>query len=213
MGLERIKGCTLEEIIGFIARENRVQEIQLLFYKVRPRSKNQEDEDGESGDLWTYQDRRPFTLELSDKRLGHSFEEMGRRLKKREEENIGLTSLVRLSDARICHIPMVDFCNHCSEEGLKEAMVALYSLGEERGFLVESGHSYHYYGVRLLKVDGWVDFMRSCQTKPVIGHRWPMLQLEDGFATLRISTSSFKPQLPRVIGKFGKFDFRRIGLF
>lgn len=75
------------------------------------------------------------------------------------------------------------------------------------GFLLESGQSYHYYGIRLLNVDEWVDFMRRCWQMPQVGRAWPTLQLEDGFSTLRISTSVAKPQLPRVIGKFGKFDF------
>ena len=104
------------------------------------------------------------------------------------------------------HIPMIDFECSCSEVNFSKVIEILAKLDEKKGFLFESGRSYHYYGINLFSPAVWQKFMESCKQHDIIGEKWPQHQLDDGFLVLRISTSTTKPCLPKVIAKVGDFQ-------
>lgn len=126
---------------------------------------------------------------------------------KRGDENFGLASRVSLADGEIKHIPMIDFDCPCSEQNLHRVADTLSDLGQKKGFIIESGRSYHYYGIDLFSEEEWRNFMERCQEQDIIEREWPLWQLRDGFSVLRLSTSSTKPYPPQVIVRFGEFPF------
>ncbi len=125
---------------------------------------------------------------------------------KKSAEHLGIASLVKIKSGRISHIPMIDFNCGYAIENLLKIEKTLHVLGQNKGFLLESGKSYHYYGIGLLSVEGWVDFMKLCMGEDIIGKNWPRFQLQRGYSTLRISTSTQKPHLPKIIAKIGSFE-------
>ncbi|MFH0852493.1 MAG: hypothetical protein V1845_02740 [bacterium] len=205
ISFKRIDDVSLEQVIGFILRFNGVAKFELIFYRTGRRLPRMEAYDDPERNY----DRRVRMFRIGEDELGESFEATAKLCRKRKRENMGLVSLVRMDDEKIRHIPMIDFQCPCCEEGLTEAIRALDWLGQRKGFLLESGRSYHYYGINVMTADEWVSFMRDCRERHVIGSSWPMHQLEDGFSVLRISTSISKPQLPKVIGIIGHFVFEK----
>ncbi len=129
------------------------------------------------------------------------FKEGGRE----EDENIGLLSEV-LAEGAQKHIPMIDFkCPVCPENEKQVVKFLLEILGEKIGVLLNSGHSYHYYGLgNLYSKNQWVMFNNLLAKSSLVGEVWPIIQIKSGFSVLRWSTSKNKPDMPRIIGTIGK---------
>jgi hypothetical protein len=112
---------------------------------------------------------------------------------------LALSSKVELIDGASAHIPMMDF--RCAP-GDKNAMIvknALAAMGEIHGFLVNSGRSYHYYGLRLLSADTWAKFLAmAILFTPVVDARYVAHRLADGACRLRVGTGPEKPSTPTV---------------
>ena len=97
---------------------------------------------------------------------------------------------------------MMDFM--CVPSKSNQATIA-YLLGtfcRGRGFLLESGRSYHYYGLQLLADEEWPAFLGRCLLMSgfaddrYIGH-----QLVDGHCVLRLSPGVAKTQAPTVVAE------------
>jgi len=124
-----------------------------------------------------------------------------------ERRALSVCSIVKCSDrAEIFHIPMMDFRCEASPENLEKIKEFLTIIGQ-RGIILASGRSYHFYGVELLSEKNWLNFLGKCllfidpkdpnyiYTDPrYIGHR-----LMDGYAMLRISKEPKRPFLPSVV--------------
>lgn len=104
------------------------------------------------------------------------------------------------------HLPMMDFC--CSKTGInlqrvKEGIGTVLEspwVGPEKGAILDSGRSYHYYGAFLLTTSEWLKFLARCLlltglTDPrYIGH-----SLLQGYRTLRLTANALRPKIPEVV--------------
>ncbi len=101
------------------------------------------------------------------------------------------------------HFPMIDFSNYIIKDlGLEQVENVLKRLGEIRGFILDSGRCFHYYGDRLLSGGEWSVFMKNCAKYPEIGERYMSHQLRRGKAALRLVTNDSKPKNPKVVRLF-----------
>jgi len=137
--------------------------------------------------------------------------ELNRRIKSLEADwTIGILSKVVLKDFTEAHIPMMDFkCmpNPKNLQNVKEGLKTI--VKEKKGFILETGESYHYYGVKLLSNDEWLDFMGKClltngirdkeQTEDLVDERYVGYRILARHCCLRITTDKEKTFLPKVV--------------
>jgi hypothetical protein len=115
---------------------------------------------------------------------------------------LGLQSNVSLASGAQTQIPMMDFMCSPSPRNMERLTRLLQSLGMGKGFLLESGRSYHYYGTRLLTETEWRVFlgkcllMTGCADERYIGH-----QLVNGYCVLRLSSGRLKDRTPIVVAE------------
>lgn len=115
---------------------------------------------------------------------------------------LGVTSRVSLVGGEEAHIPMMDFSCAVSAENSAILVQLLQDLRNGNGFLLQSGRSYHYYGLRLLNESEWRIFLGKCllmsgySDDRYIGH-----QLVDGYCALRLSSGKLKALIPTVVAK------------
>lgn len=118
---------------------------------------------------------------------------------------LGVRSRISAAGQPARHLPMMDFKISPSPLGLVQVHAALRSLGEERGVLLESGQSYHYYGFRPLNRDRWLAFLGRCLLlAPLTDARYIAHRLLAGECTLRLTASERKPKVPRVVAMLGQ---------
>ena len=102
--------------------------------------------------------------------------------------------------AEIFHIPMLDVEFPPSDENLSYLLQCLKALGQEKGAVLLSGASYHYYGYRMLSPESWQQFMyRSLLLDEVVDTRWVAHRLIDGHARLRITRKQDRNFVPYVV--------------
>jgi hypothetical protein len=127
-----------------------------------------------------------------------------------ERDALGILSKVdAVTDYKELHIPMMDFCCSVSVENMKIIKKALWEIGEREGVLLESGRSYHYYGLSLLTPKEWVKFLSKCLLLTgLVDPRYIGHSLLENSCCLRISTTTTnKPHLPEVVTILGKPEF------
>jgi hypothetical protein len=112
---------------------------------------------------------------------------------------VAISSRLELSGQGEAHLPMLDFrCPH------SDAAVALLrglfqELKQERGVLVKSRRSYHYYGLNIVSKAGLTEFLaRALLASPVVDSRYIGHRMLDGACRLRISAAQGKGQIPVV---------------
>lgn len=156
----------------------------------------------EKGDVLLWTDREA----IFDGRLDEEIDRL------EEGWDMGIRSLVTLEDGSFSHIPMMDFALPKSSESIaiiKERMRKI--TGEKKGFILESGRSYHYYGLDLRAEESWREFMAKCLLTSVFqGKDQPFLQVVDpryighslvgGGCVLRITTNAERKFIPVVVG-------------
>ncbi len=119
-----------------------------------------------------------------------------------ENRLLGICSIVRLDDGQPAHIPMMDFVCAPSAENLDVLARLICDLRQGQGFLLQSGRSYHYYGLRLIPEREWRVFLGKCLLMSgfaddrYIGH-----QLVDGHCVLRLSSGKSKNCVPTVVAE------------
>lgn len=112
---------------------------------------------------------------------------------------LGFCSKVKLIDGSVFHIPMIDFNIEPSKENLKTVKNALKQIGQEKGVILNSGRSYHFYGLALISEKDWRFFIGQCLLlSPIIDARYIAHRLIDGECVLRLSPSRSKPKGPEV---------------
>ena len=117
----------------------------------------------------------------------------------RQESAIGVCSSVNMRQ-NFFHIPMIDFHCDVSDVNLARLKDFLLYIGQKEGAILESGRSYHYYGIKLLTVEQWVEFMGKCLLLCTdAGQRYIGHSLMDGFCTLRISGKALHNYIPKVV--------------
>jgi hypothetical protein len=116
---------------------------------------------------------------------------------------LALSSKVQLKNGGFAHIPMMDFRCAPSPKNASIVRTALKAMGEEAGLLVESGRSYHFYGVRLLNQEAWLRFLAmGILFSPIVDARYVAHRLADGACRLRVGTGLEKQFAPVVAEVF-----------
>lgn len=100
-------------------------------------------------------------------------------------------------------VPMMDFMCPPSRNNQAVLTRLLHELGNGRGWLLESGRSYHYYGSRILNGEEWKVFLGKCLLMSgYVDDRYIGHQLVDGHCVLRLSAGKLKANSPRVVAEF-----------
>lgn len=115
-----------------------------------------------------------------------------------ENEIINLHSRVMTPNGYL-HIPMMDLNCSISDENLQKVKEYASAFGLE-GVVLQSGRSYHYYGLHLLSERSWVEeFIAPSMLAEVCDIRYIAHKLKDGFITLRLTAGGMRNVLPRVV--------------
>lgn len=123
-----------------------------------------------------------------------------------EERALSVTSKAEILTGTIFHIPMMDFRCETSNENLARVEEFLRIIGQ-KGVILVSSKSYHFYGSQLLSPAEWSVFLGRClllidpkdpryiYTDPrYVGHR-----LIEGYSALRVSKELRRLNLPYVV--------------
>jgi len=114
-----------------------------------------------------------------------------------EGKNIALNSAVVCADRREHHLPLLDFKVPASRTALAVVRESVRQMGL-RGYLLESGRSYHFWGRDLISREELNRMLaRFVLLHPISDKSWAAHQLIEGSASLRISKRY--GHLPRVI--------------
>jgi hypothetical protein len=117
----------------------------------------------------------------------------------RVHEAMKVVSRVRTVNG-IFHIPILDLDIPVGENGMETAAEVFANLGVAHGAIINSGASYHGWGLELLTDSDWRKFMARALLLDKIDRRWVGHRLIDGQANLRISEKRGK--VPTVVHVF-----------
>jgi hypothetical protein len=113
---------------------------------------------------------------------------------------LGILSRVVLKTGVEAHIPMMDFVCPPSPENLETLIFLLGGLRYGKGWVVESGRSYHFYGSKLVRGIDWNVFLGKCLLMSnYVDTRYIGHQLVDGHCVLRLSSGSLRSRVPTVV--------------
>ncbi len=117
-------------------------------------------------------------------------------------EAIGLCSTVALNNGESAHLPLLDFSIPPSHSNCKLVENAAQLLGFPHALVVESGRSYHLYGLGFLVQEAWIKFLaRALLLAPLVDVRYVAHRLLAGHAVLRINATLNKPVEPHVVAE------------
>jgi hypothetical protein len=121
-----------------------------------------------------------------------------------DDEVIALYSKCLLDDGSVMHIPMMDFRALPNQQTLSVIKTALEEIKQYHGVVLESGRSYHFYGLRLLGENDWMNFMLKCLLlAPFTDARYITHRLLERVGSLRITAGkTFKPNVPTIVDVF-----------
>jgi hypothetical protein len=97
------------------------------------------------------------------------------------------------------HIPMMDFQCPQSSENLRRVKKFLRKIGQNKGVILDSGRSYHYYGSELMHDKDFLNFLGDCLLSDLVDRRYVGHRLKDKLGILRISGCSLRPKVPTVV--------------
>ncbi|MEK7503061.1 MAG: hypothetical protein AAB556_01295 [Patescibacteria group bacterium] len=100
----------------------------------------------------------------------------------------------------IFHVPLLDLDIPVDENGIEKIKEISLGLGIEHAAILNSGRSYHFWGLELLSDEEWRKFMYRALILDKIDRRWVGHRLIDGQANLRISEKGGK--IPVVVETF-----------
>ena len=107
----------------------------------------------------------------------------------RVHEALKAISKVKTIDG-ILHIPLLGLDIPVDENGVEKIKEVALGLGIEHAAVLDSGRSYHFWGLELLSEEEWRKFMYRALLLDRIDRRWVGHRLIDGQANLRISEKS-----------------------
>ncbi|HGH6027836.1 TPA: hypothetical protein AB5H75_003485 [Vibrio mimicus] len=112
--------------------------------------------------------------------------------------DVAINSKVKLSDGSECHIPMLDFKIKSNTNNLKIVKDVLSVLGL-RGFILDSGKSYHFVGYELKTESEMIDLLAYfILLHPISDKAWASHQILERSASLRLSKKYGK--YPKLVG-------------
>ena len=110
---------------------------------------------------------------------------------------LGINSVCWLRDGTVRHIPMMDFKPRPSPANLSSIQHSLAEIGQS-GLLVQSGRSFHFYGLKLLREKDWIKFLGDSLLIKFCDSRWIGHSLLEHRCNLRFTTSKHKKKDPVV---------------
>lgn len=119
--------------------------------------------------------------------------------KPRIHEAMKMVSRVKTRSG-LYHIPLLDLDIPVDENGVSSAQEVFTNLGVASGAIINSGMSYHGWGLELLTDDDWRRFMARALLLDRIDRRWVGHRLIDGQANIRISEK--RNLNPKVVSVF-----------
>jgi hypothetical protein len=119
------------------------------------------------------------------------------------QEALGLSSVCTLNDGQPGHIPLLDFSLSLSDENQTLVENAARLLGLQHALVLNSGRSYHVYGLCIFSQNEWIKFLaRALLLAPMVDVRYVAHRLIAGHAVLRINATPTKFSEPRVVASF-----------
>lgn len=119
--------------------------------------------------------------------------------KPRIHEAMKMVSKVKTHDG-IFHIPLLDMDIPVDESGGVSVLEVFTNLGVKSGAVVDSGKSYHGWGLELLTEDNWRRFLARALLLDRIDRRWIGHRLQDDQANIRVSEK--RKLTPKVVYVF-----------
>jgi len=181
---------TIDIIPEIVKRNPLIKEISLSAYKYVPHTLS------DQGRRKNYRIKRGEVVDLRKKISS---------LKIPKGWMLGMASKVVMKNKTCRHIPEIDFKCSVSKKNLQQIKIKISEIIRTfPGYLMVSGASYHYIGLRLLTEREWEKFIGLCllckenKKESVIDLRWCGYQLIRGYSNLRILASDFKPE-PKII--------------
>lgn len=118
---------------------------------------------------------------------------LGLEMKEREKgQLLGLTSRVKMNDGGIKHINMIDF--NCKK--FNDVPKTLRNLNFGPGLIINSGNSYHYYGLELVDESKRLSNFEKMEGEESICQNWIKYQKERDYSMLRLTANHEKPHQP-----------------
>lgn len=114
-------------------------------------------------------------------------------------EALKIVSKVRTAKGYF-HIPLLDLDIPVEEGGAASIEEVAKNLDILSGAILNSGRSYHFWGLELMPIEEWYKFMYRALLLDRIDRRWVGHRLIDGQANLRISEK--RGDVPRVVHVF-----------
>lgn len=113
------------------------------------------------------------------------------------EKNYAINSKIKTNIGEIKHFLFLDFRMPVSSSNTKLAKDIIKNLGISKGYLLNSGRSYHFIGIELYSWNFISEILYKCIfLYPVIDIYWIAHQLMDNSCSLRISAKNgFYPQV------------------
>lgn len=138
------------------------------------------------------------------KNLNYTFVPVDEHLEQtlRSMELVGyvLNSQVKLRDGSFAHLPLMDFLCEVNDRNTEEAEVALNALKIGKGYLMNSGSSYHFIGSNpIIEQDYFALMHRALLLSPLTDGRWIAHQLINGTSNLRMGEK--EGVIPQLIKK------------
>ena len=145
-----------------------------------------------------------------------------------EFQALGITSRIRNNNGQSLHIPLIDFCcekpdtygpreiEERTHKNLETIAITLESLGLRKGYIMDSGNSYHFIGEQVMPWAAYKLLLQKMEEYTIIGKRWPEHQIvakrlnersdakERKFSVLRVLAcpEADKPYDPFLIERF-----------
>jgi hypothetical protein len=110
---------------------------------------------------------------------------------------LGINSICWLRDGTVRHIPMMDLKPKPSPANLRLIQQSLVEIGQS-GMLVQSGRSFHFYGLTLLREKDWIKFLGDSLLVKFSDSRWIGHSLLEQRCNLRFTSSELKRKDPFV---------------
>jgi hypothetical protein len=148
-------------------------------------------------------DETHSVIEVRADEFAHRLPQLAKQSYERQEA-LAIYSMCQEKSGEVLHIPMMDFrlASGSAEGQLDLLRTALQGIRQNEGLIIDSGNSYHYYGLRLLPEGEWRWFMAGCLLlEPLVDVRYVSHRLLAGKASLRLTTAPGKATEPRVVSR------------
>ena len=101
-------------------------------------------------------------------------------------EGIAICSEVQLVNGETAHMVLLDGSADYEVDFPDELDELIVSLGNRKGYILETDNGFHFYGVELLKQTEWEALMNNLRNNPDFDSGFAYYSLHNGYSALRI---------------------------